>query len=166
MAKKSNALIASSTQIDISCSEDDTSPHCIEIASSKKRRSVPKSEKLQFVHFSEMKTFWDAKKFCREKGMRLAQETDQSILESQNFPAGENWVNPMELESECGAACYSWHNSEYSRFNLHVENWKNKPSFRYRSCSKQLFFICETTEEVLTNSCAPPVKYQESSRPP
>lgn len=166
MARKSSALIASSTQIDVTCSEDDTSPHCIEIASSKKRRSIPKSDEIHFVRFSEKKTFWDAKKFCAQKGMRLARETDQAVLEAQNFPAGENWVNPMELESGCGAVCYSWHQSEYSRFNLHVEEWKNKPSFRYRPCSRPLSFICETTQDnsVPARSCAPPVEFKETAR--
>ena len=166
MARKSSALIASSTRINVSCSEDDTSPDCVEIASLKKRRSIPKSDEIHFVHFSDKKTFWDAKKFCKQQGMRLARETDQEILEAQNFPTGENWVNPMELESECGAVCYSWHQSEYSRFNLHVEEWKNKPSFRYRPCSRPLSFICETTQDnsVPARSCAPPVEFKDCSR--
>ncbi|CAG5103468.1 Oidioi.mRNA.OKI2018_I69.chr1.g785.t1.cds [Oikopleura dioica] len=100
MARKSNALIASSTEIDVSCAENDDSPQCIEISSSKKRAVRETSRKL--VAFQEKRRFWEAKEFCEIQGMRLAQETDQAVLESQGFAEGESWLNPMVgMEKSC-----------------------------------------------------------------
>ena len=124
MARKSNALIASSTEIDVSCAENDDSPQCIEIASSKKRAVRETSRKLVF--FQEKRTFWEAKELCESEGMRLAQETDQAVLENQGFPEGESWLNPMGMEKSCGRRCYTWHHSKFAEFNLHVDYWKKK----------------------------------------
>lgn len=80
-------------------------------------------------------------------------ETAYDVLMGASEKSSEPfWIDLVTSEKRCSRRCYSWHASKYRQFNLHVKNWRHRPSFRYTNCLKSLPFICEQSRAV-KNDC-------------
>ena len=108
------------------------------------RGSRWKDEILEYIYFDEEKTVYDARDYCQENNMKLAQEifhaekkhiqespTDWNTLwkackitddyqlgVASKFVKKSIWLDLMEPQPICkNTKCWSWHASPYAIFN-------------------------------------------------